>query len=209
MRSDGAVEKMGKASTRAGRAGEVRLDKAFAANSRTCDYARWRSLRMPQAASGKRYGSDVDFALASGDTILLVDAKAWRGRFLWSMSGHVMDGFRPVRDKDGSRRKVGRNMSMAVDLFQRQCDMVQDRMRREGRRVKPVTVKALVLFVPTARNMSPSSVRFLRFPGTEGSALVEPGLRKAARVLGKPRFDELGALRVNPVAEAVLDAHVF
>ena len=207
LRSSDAVSAFGKKSAAAGDYGEKKLDRALETSRKTGGYHRWRSLKIPPSASGKRYRSDVDFALANGDTIVLVDAKCWSGGFLWSLSGSVMDGFRRKKNFHGEEQSVGKNMSMAVDLYQQHCDKLHKSRLQRGIKSRRVKVIGLVIFVPTQRGVMPTSVRFLKFSGTKGTYLVDPGVRAVAKCLGKTKYDDNGKLIVNPISVSLLDKY--
>lgn len=205
---DGAVEKMGVGATRAGSWGERKFAEIID-GSDLAFVPRWQSLRIPTSKGDKyRPDSDVDFAFANGNTIVLLDVKNWRGGFLWSMSGWVMDGFKRVRDRGGKPRKLGRNMAMARDRYQKRVDLMRKTLGKRGALPPPVTVVGMVVFVPNKRGVSPTSVRFLRFPGTVGSYTMDSGMRKLRRLLGRPKAARDGETKVNPAALKVLDSNV-
>lgn len=163
----------GRQSAMAGAAGERRLAGAISRSSEVSGYMSWSSLGIPTPRGGERYSSDVDIALASGNRLVLVDAKMWAaGKIYWSILGYPMRGLAPMRSKGGLKR-LSRNMETAVARYRSQ--------------LPGHVVKGVVVFVPTSKGGGlPASVRLLRWPGGIRSYLVGDGLRRISSALGAP-----------------------
>lgn len=187
--NDAVVNKYGRGSVQAGITGEKWLIKALQGDPRTQRYPIWQSLGIPGPAGGKRggrYASDVDFALASGSTLLLIDCKKWAaGSIYWSIGGTPMKGFSVMKSNNSygdQQPHLSKNMATAVDRY--------------SDNLPGITVRAIVLFVPTKAGI-PTSVRWLRWPGGIRSYLPGDGVRKASRILGEPK-------PVDPQIQALL-----
>lgn len=161
-----ASSKFGAENTKAGLVGEQALDRMFRNSPEIAVYSFWRSLRIPNKPGQKAYhGPDVDFIVANGNRLILVDCKKWSaGEFYWTLGGKVMKGFKPMSEK-----QISRNMEMAVDRY---------KSALPGH-----TVMGIVVFVPTQRGL-PTSVGFLRWPGGIKSYLPSGGVRKITSFLG-------------------------
>lgn len=170
---EAATQKYGK-NAAAGAYGERYLDGAFQRDDRISGYTVWKSLGVPRSASGKKYQSDVDFAIASGNKLILVDAKMWSaGKIYWRFFGKVYAGLEPMGGKL-SEKKISRNMEMARELYQ-------------GRLPGGIKVKSIVVFVPVKGGRLPQSVIGLIWPGGIRSYLPGDGIRKIRRYLGTPK----------------------
>jgi len=153
-----------------GRAGEVGdsgeryLHKVLT----TSDFPRYTVSRTHDIPSTPRYSKpmagDVDFLIASGESLLLIDAKHWRSAIYWTGPGGV--GM-----KNLERQKLSQNMEIA---------------RSRYRELLPgMTVEALVIFVPTdGRDRVPRSVDFLIWPGGIRSYTAARGLDRIEQLLG-------------------------
>lgn len=216
LASESAVSSMGKMAA-VGAVGEKYFWKMVTGNSRTCNYDMWASLKIPvvtkQGRNGKtyrtkQYQADVDFAIANGDTIVLVDAKRYAaGKTYWSMGRNIMEGFGYKRDKSGKKILMSANMSNATDKYRARAEEIRQEMMRAGKKVKPVKIVSIVVFVPTAKRRFPKSVRWVRWPGGINSYLPEAGVSKIARLLGKPVIRD-GDTYTNPVAVKLLNSLV-
>lgn len=152
---------------RTGAAGERRFSKFVQSHRELNQYWVYESLRIPAKRGQKRYSSDVDAAIVSGNRVVLIDVKAWKaGKFYWSAFGKIWSGMTPTD------YKLSQNMQMAKARYQESLG--------EGVRIVPITV-----FVPT-KNGTPSSVKFLRFPGGVKSYLMGDCARKIISVLKDP-----------------------
>lgn len=152
----------------AGAVGERHFQKLMQSNSRVRGYTSWASLRIPAPRGSKRYNSDVDFAVASGRRLMLVDIKMWEAnRFYWSAFGRVFKGFQVMSES------MSRNMEMATNRY------------REA--LPGMSVQSMVLFVPTKKGL-PSGVALLRWPGGINSYQPQDGIQKIQRFLGEPEF---------------------
>jgi len=131
------------------------------------------SLRIPQAkgGGGTRYSSDVDFAVANGNRLILVDVKRWASGFhYWSFMGFPFKNLVPMMK--GGKWRMSANMAGALARY------------RDN--LPGVHVEGLVVFVATNnRGAMPASVGFLRWPGGIPSALSGDSIHRIRRVLGK------------------------
>jgi len=142
---------------------------------------RWRifpSLSVP----GMR--TDVDLAVANGDSVVLIDVKAWKGGHLWSFpvgtqSWMPMDGLTPyIKPDSGTWGRLSRNMVMALDRY--------------GSLLPGTRLSAMVVFVPTRGrdlNSVPDSVEFLFWPGLIRSFLSGPSAAELEDRLGSVEED--------------------
>lgn len=154
----------------AGAIGERHFQALMQSNERVRGYTSWASLRIPTPRRGRTYSSDVDFAVASGRRLMLVDIKMWEaGRFYWSAFGKMYKGFEPM-NKD---KPMSRNMEMATNRY------------REA--LPGMTVQSMVMFVRSKKGL-PSGVMLLRWPGGIGSYQPQDGLNKIQRFLGEPEY---------------------
>lgn len=164
--SDASQSRFG-SSAKVGAAGERYLAALLRKNPSTKNYMMWSSLRIPASPGQKRYGGDVDLALASDRTIVLVDCKKWAaGHVYWSLFNKPMKGLSPMSDA------LSKNMDLAVNRY--------------SEALPGHIVKGMVLFVPNQRGQLPTSVGLLRFPGGIRSFMPSDGMRKIARSLKKP-----------------------
>lgn len=168
----------------AGAVGERHFQKLMQSNERVRGYTSWASLRIPTPRRGKRYSSDVDFAVASGNRLMLVDIKMWEAnRVYWSAFGKAFKGFQPMGES------ISRNMEMATNRY------------REA--LPGMSVESMVLFVPTKKGL-PAGVMLLRWPGGINSYQPQDGINKIQRFLGEPEFPHqsiislLGAMTRRP-----------
>lgn len=171
-----------------GAAGERYFADALRAQGITSSYTVWASLSIPDDRSNPRatrYSSDVDFAVASGEQLILIDVKRWAGGVAyWSLPllGLPMKGLAPMM-KSGTDWRLSANMAAAVSRYQA--------------RLPGVAVSAMVIFVPTNRaGRMPTSVGFLRWPGGIHSFLAQDGINALKRRLGTPR-------RASPAIQAL------
>lgn len=167
--SDSAKGSFGSANTKAGASGERAFESMIMRDSDLAMYDRWKSLRIPAKPGQKRYSSDVDFVMANGNSVVLIDVKRWEAnKVYWSIGGTQMKGFSVMKEKQS------RNMELALARY------------REA--MPGVTVHAITLFMPTPKGL-PTSVRFLTFPGGIRSYLPSDGARKIKSLLGAPTRD--------------------
>lgn len=167
LTSDSAKRKFGK-STRAGIQGERYLSQMFSSNPATKNYMSWASLNIPRKkGTSKTYSSDLDFAIASGRTLIVIDAKSWSGgHTYWSAFGKIF------KDMSVMEHRISQNMSLVVNSYQ---------SRLPGHRVVGMTV-----FTPTRGGGLPTSVGLLRWPGGIKSYLPNDAIRKVSKILGDP-----------------------
>lgn len=160
--------KFGQGNARAGMVGERYLSDAIRRNVSTRNYTMYQSLRMPSMLGQKKYHDvDIDFALVSGNKVVLIDSKMWSAKhFYWSFFGRVMKGFEPGE-------VMSKNMEMARARFRDALPGHQ--------------VEAIVCFVPTRGGKLPKSVGLLFWPGMIRSYMPNDALVKAAKVLGEPK----------------------
>lgn len=169
---------------RVGDQGESFLSKAFR-NSGLYKFSIWHDLGLPARAGQSKLSTDVDFAIANGSNVILIDAKRWSGSFLWTLpNSWPMSGLLPLRmPKTRNAPKVwsqlSSNMAAAVDRYQQH--------------LPKANVSAMVIFVPTIdsdRDSGPKHVEFLIFPGLIRSYRVGAAIGEIERVLGR-EFVEL------------------
>lgn len=142
------------------------------------------SLNIPNVSNSKSsYSSDVDFAVANGNTLILIDVKKWSaGKMYWSFMGFPFKGMSPML-KDGKWR-LSQNMVTAVERYQRN--------------LPGINIEAMVVFVPTTRNGAmPTSVGLLFWPGKIRSYLAGDSIHKLPKILGIPS-------PVNPMIRSLL-----
>jgi hypothetical protein len=164
-------------------------------------YALAHSLNIPRRRDGKKFNTDVDFGAASGNKLLLIDAKRWAPGFYCSIPlprGHTI-GVRILRPHsaeevlnvskwilphvDGKWR-LSRNMEMAVERYQEQLPGVE--------------VRGIVVFVPTDKPRDSHRVSLLRWPGRIRTYTAEASYMEIEAWLGAPE-------PVNPKITALLD----
>lgn len=162
----------------AGARGERVLSGLLRENPLTHDYAMWQSLRIPTQPGETRYSSDVDLAVASGNRLVLVDAKFWAANHVfWTLFGMPMRDLAPMPDRNtdrfvnsvGPKKQMSRNMELAVTRY--------------SAALPAHSVLGIVVFAPTKGGL-PTSVGFLRWPGGIRSFLPQDGMRRIHRFLG-------------------------
>jgi hypothetical protein len=171
--------KFGKQRATIGNQGEDYFSKALA-NAGLSDYTTYRSLGIPAKSNQTKLGGDVDFVIANGNIVRLIDVKRWAGSPLWTLPfvGRPMNGLAPLliqEVKGGPRvwKRPSRNMAAALDRY---------RQKLPG-----VDVEAMVVCVPTKdsdRDSGPSNVDFLFWPGGIRSFTVGQATTELKRVLG-------------------------
>lgn len=158
----------------AGSVGEKKLSRYINRHAMCSKYFAYRSLRIPHKPGQTVYQSDVDMALASGNRLVLIDAKMFSaGHAYWSAFGMIFKGFSPMKDNSGNNVKLSKNMALALARYKEALP---------GHRVE-----AVVVFVPSGnKSQLPTSVSLLRWPGRIRSYLPNDGLGKIAKLLGEP-----------------------
>lgn len=215
LKSESAQSKMGK-NANIGIMGEKKLWSMLTENANTRPYGIWSSLGIPQVRKKGKGGwyttkdyanADVDFAIANGNKIVLVDAKKYAsGKFYWGRKT-IMEGlFTSKKDGKGKPIVMGRNMENALDKYRAREREIRKQFAKQGKNYPEVHISAMVVFVPTPK--LPKSVRFLVWPGGIKSYLPQDAIRKITKILGKPDFSEPGTAKINPVAEALLNEQV-
>lgn len=171
------------------------------------------SLSMPRGLSDReRPIGDVDFAVASGDHLVLIDAKLWKPGFYYSqklppkkilelfggfkytstarwLSKNVLGrtlGFRGIHLHIEGKWLLSQNMEMALERY------------RERLTPHRVQVSAMVVFVPTRSESLFQSVALLRWPGGIRTFDVPGGREELYRLLGSPE-------PVNPAIITLLE----
>lgn len=164
--------RFGKNNSFLGASGERYLHKVFEAEGIADDYDVWSSLRMPHKPGQKRYNTDIDFAVSSGDKLILIDAKKWSAKApYWSFLGMPFKGFAPL-EQNGAWKPLSKNMQMAVNRFREALPNAQ--------------VSAMVVFVPVNKSgQVPPSVGLLIWPGFIRSFLPASAVRFIKRKLGE------------------------
>lgn len=167
-----------------GAAGERKLSGHLNRHPMCSRYFAWRSLRIPHSPGQTNYQSDVDMALASGNRLVLIDAKMYAsGYTYWSAFGRVFKGTQILKDDDGNPRRLSRNMELAVTRY------------REA--LPGCRVEGVVIFVASGKKSQlPNSVSLLRWPGGIRSYLPNDGMRKIAQILGTPEEPSADIKRV-------------
>ncbi|WP_166999132.1 nuclease-related domain-containing protein [Paramicrobacterium fandaimingii] len=158
---------------RIGEGGERYFDDMLRRRGFANRFEVFHALQMPTTARGqKQLDTDIDFAIASGNNIVLIDVKRWAADYVyWSLWGRPVKGMNPMH-KDG---EWGLSQNMAI-------------ARARFRSLFPgVNVYALVIFVPTSQRALPRSVSFFRWPGGIRSYLLDDGLNRVTELLGAPR----------------------
>lgn len=181
--------RFGKTNSFLGASGERYLHKLFEAEGFTQQYDVWSSLRMPYKPGQKRYNTDIDFAVTSGNQLILIDAKKWSAKApYWSFFGLPMKGFAPL-EQNGAWKPLSKNMQMAVNRFRESLPGVQ--------------ISAMVVFVPTNKSgRVPPSVGLLIWPGWIRSFLPNSAVRYIRRKLkeGSPTSSKIDAALSKLVA---------
>lgn len=185
LRSSDAVGKFGHKAT-IGAQGETYFAQAIAAAGLDRLYATYYSLSLPVTTTSRQHQkSDVDAAVVNGNTIVLIDVKRWKGgTVLWSVSGLPFSGLSPLVMDNGW--KLSANMAAAV--------------RRFKEALPGAKVSAMVVFVPTQRGSTPTSVRWLKWPGDIRSYLLADASKELTARLGSPAEP---ALRVQSLMNSL------
>lgn len=147
----------------------------------------FHTLGIPARSNQAKLRGDVDWVVANGREVVLIDVKRWSGRYLWSVPGVnlPLDGVRPYRmrkQKNGPKvwAPLSQNMAAALDRY---------------RSALPhANVTAMVVFVPTVngdRDSGPRDVRFLRWPGGINSYTAGEGFTELKRRLNWPEVVEV------------------
>lgn len=174
-----------KKNVKAGKLGEEFFAKAVSQDPFFDDVDVFASMRIPRKGNQKDYNTDVDFVIASGNKVILVDVKSWsamskdsdpkRGvikpAVYWSAFGTIFNRF-------AVKEKASANMKMALDRYSEYLKGVAQ-------------VEAMVMFAPTkgrrGKEYLPASVSFLKWPGGIKSYLLRDGLNKSKkRIPGGP-----------------------
>lgn len=169
----GAAGKKFGAAGRVGAEGERDFARLLQSAGLTNDYSVFASMRTPadKSGSGKTYKSDVDFAIANGNSLILIDVKRWSAKkSWWSFGGYPFHGFMP-HFQNGQWKPLSRNMQMALN--------------RTRQHLPGVRVEAVVIFVATSSGKTPPNVSFMTWPGGIHSYLPNPGLRRIRSILGR------------------------
>lgn len=170
---------------KAGNQGERFLSMAFK-NAGLDKFSIWHDLGLPAKAGQSKLSGDVDFAIANGSNVVLIDAKRWGGSFLWSLpKAWPMSGLLPLRMpkmQNGPKvwSQLSGNMAAAVDRYQQL--------------LPKANVSAMVIFVPTIdsdRNSGPKHVEFLIFPGLIHSYTVGVAMGKIEGLMGQEFVEPL------------------
>lgn len=156
MQGKGFQKKFGKTNSRVGASGERILFNRLRDRNHG-----WLRPEIPLFCSLKvpGYDSDIDFVVAYGRKILLIDAKKYKqdGGIFWNFPGSniIRHGWTKYRSKHGSGKPItmSKSMIMAKDII--------------SRRFPGYEVEAIVVFVTdrNLRNSKEPMVRFLTFPG--------------------------------------------
>lgn len=173
-----ALRKFG-SNTASGAIGERKLAAILIKSGLADDYSIWASIRTPSAKNGqgKNYRTDIDFAIANGNRLVIIDAKMWSSKgFWWSFGNLPFFNFTPFMDKrTGKWKPLSGNMAMSVDRF------------RET--LPGCIVEGMVVFTPTPpRGDLPTNVFFMRWPGGIRSFLPSSAVRRIKAFLGEPRI---------------------
>lgn len=163
-----------KGAKKAGMHGEKEFfDKAFQRMPAPLGrYSVWSSMPVPTPKGDKSYSSDVDFVIASGTTLVLVDVKKYaQGRIIWSMAGNVYYGL-------SRKYKASRNMAAALSRY---------------RQTMPSNVRVVALVV-CAPSSHPKSVMGLTWGSGIKTYQYDAGVRRIKKLLGEPApvSDQLG-----------------
>jgi hypothetical protein len=159
------------------------------------------SLNIPRGPQDRKpLDGDVDFAVASGSHVTLIDVKFWRPGFYWSVKmprpewleligrhkhsewalwlrRNVLGktfGLRGLSAHVDGKWTLSQNMAMALERY-------QSRLSPHG-----VRVSAAVVFVTAPRKKSFLKVFFLRWPGGIPSFDAPGGFTEIYRRLGAP-----------------------
>ena len=167
-------------------------------------YEIFHSLNIPRGAQDRKtFDGDVDFAIASGNRLVLIDAKLWRPGLYWSIKFPPRTVIELLGNQKYSvwaqwlnrkvlgRRIALRGLSAHVDgkwFLSQNMELALERYRAC---LEPhgVEVSAMVVFVAAPREPRFLSVSLLRWPGgiatfkaAEGFAHIHSRLRKPEQV---------------------------
>ena len=158
-------------------------------------------LNIPRGAQDKRtFDGDVDFAVASGNRLVLIDAKLWQPGFYWSikfprrtaielLGKHKYSAWAQWLYKNILGRRLAlRGLSAHVDgkwLLSQNMEMALERYRA---RLDPmgIEVSAMVVFVSVPREHRFQNVSLLRWPGGIPTFKAAEGYSQIHSRLGIP-----------------------
>ena len=162
------------ANGRAGEAGEKYYADALRRAGIDEKYEVYHGVAIPQIARDKQPPrGDVDFAIASGHNLVLVDVKAWAPAIYWSIPRlGPMKNLTPLRKSNGEW-SLSNNMNMALERFKA--------------KLPGVAVSAIVVFVPSGGRGPIPQVDLLMFPGMIRSLRASVSYSRIETVLGEPR----------------------
>lgn len=182
--NDASLHKKFGANAAIGAMGEKYYGGALDRGGISSKYEVHSSLNIPDARGSKSsYSSDVDFAVANGGSLILVDVKRFAsGYHYWSFMGFPFKGLTPMMKND--KWRLSANMAAAVDRYQQALPGIH--------------VEAMVVFVPTNKTGAmPSSVGLLVWPGRIRSYLAGDSIYKLHKLLGTPEA-------VSPLTRSLL-----
>ena len=173
-----------------GAAGERHYATALDRGGISSKYEVHSSLNIPNSSRSRTsYSSDVDIAVANGNTLILIDVKRFAAGFhYWSFFGFPFKNLTPMlkdgKGDDGPKWRLSANMAAAVDRYQQALPGVH--------------VEAMVAFVPTnSKGAMPASVGLLFWPGGIRSFLAGDSIYRLNKLLGTPT-------PVNPAIRSLL-----
>lgn len=165
----------------AGKFGEQTFAREVSRDGYFNDVDVFASMKIPAKGKQKSYNTDVDFVVASGNKVILVDVKSWsalgpgsnpkagvvKPAFYWSLFGTVFNRFT-------KKSQASANMKMATERYREYLQGV-------------ATVEAMVVFAPTkgkgGKEYLPASVSLLRWPGGIKSYLMRDGIQRMKKRL--------------------------
>lgn len=154
------MKKFGKSNTQAGKMGEMILFHKLR------EPHGWLKSDMPLFCSlipDRKYKSDIDFAVAMGNKVLLIDAKMYKsGGFYWNIGDKVYRNFGPYKTERFDK-KLGKKTSSPVKMS-KSMDMARDKVQQLlGDKY---TVESCVILVTNPSSKQGLSTTWLmRYPG--------------------------------------------
>lgn len=159
------------------------------------------SLDIPRAARDRKaLDGDVDFAVASGNRLVLIDAKLWQPGFYWSikfpprtaielLGKHAYSAWAQWLYKNVLGRRFGlRGVSAHVDGKWTMSQNMAMALERYRARLAPhgIEVTAMVVFVSASREQRFQHVSLLRWPGGISTFKAAGGFSQILSRLGSP-----------------------
>lgn len=153
------------------------------------------SVRIPSSpADGRPIQTDVDFTIANGDRLVLIDVKRWAaGSTYWSIPWLNL----PMKNRRPLLKDHSRSVESIVELLAarrtRQWALSRNMewaLTRYRDALPGARVSAMVVFVPTSNGGMPESVNWLHWPGLIRSYRADQSYGEIQHRLG-PRSEPM------------------